>query len=248
MSEDNITTSDTPNENEIEINLAPVGESLRADESITDETPTNETTTTESRPKRVTKAFKSVEPKNVGELTDDERAIIIANAKNGVDQPNFDVRFFRNGKFRIVRKKEKPPTVAEKVVKTQEIPQNIKKAYYTDNQLLFEHIIELNAKVDRLMTKHKKLKRKYQTLQNDIYIDDDEIETIKPSSNEPTSNEPTSNEPTSNEPTSIPTIQSTQQMQLQSTTRQNWRSRLRYLSIMPFDDVLFLSLHSTLII
>ena len=170
MYEEDVTTSQTSNEKEIEINLQETND----EESINCNVKTDSVTT---EPKKQT--FKTVDSKNVGELTDDERAIIIANAKNGIDQPNFDVRFFRNGKFRIVRKKEKPPTISEKVVKTQEIPQNVKKAYYTDNQLLFEHIIELNAKVDRLMSKHKKLKRKYQTLQSDIYVDDDEIESIK---------------------------------------------------------------------
>ena len=223
MYEEDVTTSQTSNEKEIEINLQETND----EESINCNVKTDSVTT---EPKK--KTFKTVDSKNVGELTDDERAIIIANAKNGIDQPNFDVRFFRNGKFRIVRKKEKPPTISEKVVKTQELPQNVKKAYYTDNQLLFEHIIELNAKVDRLMSKHKKLKRKYQTLQSDIYVDDDEIEAIKqPVNNEPINepvNEPV-NEPINEPPTPTPNIQTTQQMITSTPTRQNWRSRLRYL-------------------
>ena len=195
----------------------------------------NETTTNTadaSQTKSVAKSFKTVDAKNVGELTDDERAIIIANAKNGVEQPNFDVRFFNNGKFRIVRKKQKPPTISEKVVKTQSIPVNEKKAYYTDNQLLFEHIIELNAKIDRLMSKHKKLKRKYQTLQNDIYIDEDEIESTKHTVEEPIVNEPIVNEPIVNEQPIIqepPTTPIINNIQSSTATRQNWRSRLRYL-------------------
>ena len=224
-----MTTSDTNCEREIdnctdseyvrEINLNANSpeentRALLANETTTDTADTSQT-------KSVTKSFKTVDAKNVGELTDDERAIIIANAKNGVEQPNFDVRFFNNGKFRIVRKKQKPPTISEKVVKTQSIPVNEKKAYYTDNQLLFEHIIELNAKIDRLMSKHKKLKRKYQTLQNDIYIEDDEIESTKH-----TVEEPIVNEPIVNEPPATPIINN---IQPTTPTRQNWRSRLRYL-------------------
>ena len=49
------------------------------------------------------------------------------------------------------------------------------KKYYTDNQLLFEHIIEINAKIDKLTSKHKKLKKKYNTIRNDIYADDEDI-------------------------------------------------------------------------
>ena len=236
MYEEDVTTSQASNENEIEINLQETNNETNA----VDDTKTATLTT---EPKK--QAFKSVDPKNVGELTDDERAIIIANAKNGIDQPNFDVRFFRNGKFRIVRKKEKPPTISEKVVKTQEIPQNVKKAYYTDNQLLFEHIIELNAKVDRLMNKHKKLKRKYQALQSDIYVDDDELETVNAQTlgenavnashfvadikDEP-SNAPVNEQPVI-EPPQSPIVQSIQQMQTSTPTptRRNWRSQLRYL-------------------
>lgn len=225
MTENDITTSETSNERDIdsyevrEINLA------HANETTSDDIKTDASNDSQ------VKSYKTVEPKNVGELTDDERAIIIANAKNGVDQPNFDVRFFNNGKFRIVRKKQKPQTISEKVVKTQEIPVNDKKAYYTDNQLLFEHIIELNAKVDRLMSKHKKLKRKYQTLQNDIYIDDDEIETVKPTANvEPVIEQISEQTSTSivQEPPSTPIVHNVQQMTT-TPTRQNWRARLRYL-------------------
>ena len=230
-----MTTSDTNCEREIDncTDSEYVREiNLNANETTTD-------TADASQTKSVTKSFKTVDAKNVGELTDDERAIIIANAKNGVEQPNFDVRFFNNGKFRIVRKKQKPPTISEKVVKTQSIPVNEKKAYYTDNQLLFEHIIELNAKIDRLMSKHKKLKRKYQTLQNDIYIEDDEIESTKHTVGEPIINEPIVNEqPIIQELPTTPIINNIrtessglalQAVQPTTPTRQNWRSRLRYL-------------------
>ena len=40
-----------------------------------------------------------IENKAVNELNDVERAVIVANAKNGVDMPFFDVKFFGNGNF-----------------------------------------------------------------------------------------------------------------------------------------------------
>ena len=218
MDEEVVKTSEKTIENEIEIKLEETDDEKNIKANHETDNLTIEPQT-----------FKTIEPKNVGELTDDERAIIIANAKNGINQPNFDVKFFRNGKFRIVRKKEKPPTISEKVVKTQDIPTTDKKAYYTDNQLLFEHIIELNAKVDKLMNKHKKLKRKYQTLQNDIYIDDEDIETVNASTiNEPVneSNSEPVNEPINEQP-NIRSIR--QYTPTATTTRLNWRSQLRYL-------------------
>ncbi len=127
----------------------------------------------EQKPKLATKF---VDRKQIVDLTDDEKALIVANAKNGLDQPNFSVKFFKNGKYRILKKKEQTPTVSQKIISSnaESTKQPEKKVFYSDNQLLFEHIIELNSKVDRLMQKHKKLKRKYQALQNDIYVDDDE--------------------------------------------------------------------------
>ena len=124
---------------------------------------------------------KFVEKKSINSLSEDERALIIANAKNGVDQPYFNVKFFKNGKTQITKKKETPQTVSKKITSQKTPPKKESQVYaqalsrpavyYTDNQLLFEHIIELNAKVDRLTQKHKKLKRRYQTLQDDLYID-----------------------------------------------------------------------------
>ena len=127
----------------------------------------------EQKPKLATKF---VDRKQIVDLTDDEKALIVANAKNGLDQPHFSVKFFKNGKYRILKKKEQAPTVSQKIISSnaESTKQPEKKVFYSDNQLLFEHIIELNSKVDRLMQKHKKLKRKYQALQNDIYVDDDE--------------------------------------------------------------------------
>ena len=114
---------------------------------------------------------KFVEKKSINSLSDEERALIIANAKAGVDQPYFNVKFFKNGRTQITKKKETPQTVSTKITAQKAPAKKDSPVYYTDNQLLFEHIIELNAKVERLMHKHKKLKRRYQTLQDDLYID-----------------------------------------------------------------------------
>ena len=121
----------------------------------------------------------SIKNKPINELSDIERAVIVANAKNGIDMPFFDVKFFGNGKYRIVKKKPVKPSTSQKVIKASvsnspDIKDPDRKVYYTNDQLLMEHIIELNSKVDKLMTKHKKLKRKYQSLSADIYVEDNE--------------------------------------------------------------------------
>ena len=114
-----------------------------------------------------------VDAKPISELTDIERAIIIKNAKEGLDQPNYSVTFFKNGNCRIKKKKEPKPTVSQKVTKTQATQPKDKetKVYYSDNQLLFEHIIELNARLERLTAKQKKLKNKVK----DMYVDENDI-------------------------------------------------------------------------
>ena len=61
-----------------------------------------------------------------------------------------------------------------------------------------ENIIEFNNKVEKLMTKHKKLKRKYQSLSADIYVDDNKKTNEKTPSTE-YKNKSTSNEEPINE-------------------------------------------------
>ena len=167
MSDNDVKVSEATSEKEIVIDLESQEDSKNSSKSA------DINVMDEQKPKL---ASKFVEKKQIVDLTDDEKALIVANAKNGLDQPNFSVKFFKNGKYRILKKKEQAPTVSQKIISSnaESTKQPEKKVFYSDNQLLFEHIIELNSKVDRLMQKHKKLKRKYQTLQNDIYVDDDE--------------------------------------------------------------------------
>ena len=223
MSEKDVKASETTAEKEIIIDLEDKDEvkNENISESVKED---------QAKPKV---ARKIVDRKQIVDLTDDERAIIVNNARNGFDQPYYDVKLFKNGKYRIIKKKETAPSVAQKVITSTNTPEKEKKAYYSDNQLLFEHIIELNAKVDKLMTKHKKLKRKYQSLQNDIYADEDEISvptTMKEP--EPEHNEvknEVKDEPVQNqESMQSPALPVLQQQQVYNK-RMNWRQRLSYL-------------------
>ena len=167
-----------------------------------------------------------IENKAVNELNDVERAVIVANAKNGVDMPFFDVKFFGNGKYRIVKKKPVKATISQKVIKTNP-SNNDNKVYYTNDQLLMEHIIELNSKVDKLMTKHKKLKRKYQTLSADIYVDDnEETPNESPPSTEDKNKTPSTNEePINEQPKNNSQTMTTKHIR----QRSSWRNQLNYL-------------------
>lgn len=162
--------------------------------------------------------------KPVADLTDADKATIIANYQNGVNQPFYEVKQFKNGKYRILKKKESQPTVAQKVVNNSPVEKAEKKAYYTDNQLLFEHIIELNAKVDRLMTKHKKLKRKYQAMQNDIYVEDAEEGSCEVGTN-------LGQNETKIDKTELDTaaVKPTYQAVYPQVTKRGWRSQVTFL-------------------
>lgn len=241
MNEQDVTISDQATEKEITINLEAQedgqspGHSLRENgvkadilNDNTDHDRAEPTVNEENALPKPKTATKFVEAKQVVDLNDDERALIVANAKAGLDQPNFNVKFFKNGKYRIIKKKEQPLTVSQKATKTTPPTNSEKKVYYSDNQLLFEHIIELNTKVEKLMAKHKKLKRKYQSLQRDIYVDDEDTpleNTVEPTvelleqSNEERAE--VNNEPKNEPINEIPTYK--------TPVGRGWRSRLTYL-------------------
>ena len=193
----------------------------------------NQTSTEDTNLTETKNQHKFIPKKNVAELTDADKATIIANYQNGINQPFYDVKQFKIGTYRIVKRKDPQPTVAQRVVNENPTPitKAEKKVYYSDNQLLFEHIIELNAKVDRLMTKHKKLKKKYQALQSDIYVDEDESGDVTEVETRNEQNElkmkQTEAKIDKTEPNVSPTNQPYQTVYPQAAKR-GWRSQVRF--------------------
>lgn len=127
----------------------------------------------------------TINKKLVSELTDDEKALLISNARNGIKNDYFDVTFFKNGNTRIVKRKQVKPkkqTLARRIINNNNNnnPSAIddSKIYMSNDQLMMEHIIELNTRVEKLSAKHKKLKKKYRSLKNDIYEDADDSSTV----------------------------------------------------------------------
>lgn len=115
-----------------------------------------------------------VPAKNISDLTDAEKKILIDNAKAGIENPFYNVKIYKNGNTRICKKKTTSisnnavTNQGERVIKSREADQ---KVYLTDNQLIWEHLLELETKYSNLYRKHKKLKAKY----NDLYVEDDQI-------------------------------------------------------------------------
>ena len=102
--------------------------------------------------------------KDISKLTLEERAKIISDARNGIPNEHYDVILLKNGNTRIVKKKIKTPSLSTRLIDQAQNKENNdqeknKKVYMSDNQLMMEHIIELNNQVNKLMNKHKKLKK-----------------------------------------------------------------------------------------
>ena len=127
--------------------------------------------------------------KDISKLTLEERAKIITDARNGIPNEHYDVILLKNGNTRIVKKKNKTPTqsVASRLISQTQNNQTPtpNKIYMSDTQIMMEHIIELNNQVNKLMTKQKKLKKKYKTLKYDIYKDVDENQITQEPKQEP---------------------------------------------------------------
>ena len=120
-----------------------------------------------------TTSVKVIPAKRIDELTDDEKKILIDNARAGIENPYYNVKLYKNGTTRIC--KSKKPTISQQAVSNKgerSLNSNTsdnRKVYMTDNQLIWEHVLELENKYNNLYRKHKKLKAKY----NDLYIEDD---------------------------------------------------------------------------
>ncbi len=117
-----------------------------------------------------------IDYKPVSKLTDDEKNYLLNLYKNGGEDNHFKVYFYKNGTNKIVKKKQPPQRISAKLLEKIE---NSKKPSLTNEQLLMEHVFDLEAKIATLQQKHKKLKKYYKSLHEDIYADDDLNEPIE---------------------------------------------------------------------
>ncbi|KAH0797369.1 uncharacterized protein GO595_009690 [Histomonas meleagridis] len=138
--------------------------------------------------------------------------------------------FFKNGNARVTAKKSKTPTVSQKVIKNN----NDGKVYLSNDQLLMEHIIELNSRLDKLTGKHKKLKKKYHRLRDDIYIDAEEIPSVEQTLNDEQVSLDARNSQGSEQKEDIVSseaqVSSERQEQVYNVpVQRGWRARVQYL-------------------
>jgi hypothetical protein len=114
---------------------------------------------------------RSIPKKQVSKLTDDEKDYLINLYKNGGEDDLYKVYFYKNGTNKIVKKKQPPKyNTAKRLLESQ-------KPMMSNEQILLEHVIDLETKFATLYQKHKKLKKNYKSLQEDIYYEDDDSNT-----------------------------------------------------------------------
>jgi hypothetical protein len=180
---------------------------------------------TAEKPKSTVKVIPA---KRIDELTDEEKKILIENARAGIDNPYYNVKLYKNGTTRIC--KSKKPTISQQAVSNKgerlinSNTSDARKVYMTDNQLIWEHVLELENKYNNLYRKHKKLKAKY----NDLYIEDEDIAQKPQPEPEPQPEPQKQPEPEQpqKQPQPEPEPQPEQPVYQNYNRRGNWRSML----------------------
>ena len=112
--------------------------------------------------------------KNISKLTNEEKAYLINEAKNGIDNKFYKVSFCKNGNTKITKRKVPKQSMSEKIISNNTSNYTKQAPTMSNEQLLFEHVINLESQIATLRQKHKNLKKSYKQIYQDVYIDDDE--------------------------------------------------------------------------
>lgn len=127
--------------------------------------------------------------KNISKLTNEEKAYLINEAKNGIDNKFYKVSFCKNGNTKITKRKVPKQSMSEKIISNNTSNYTKQAPTMSNEQLLFEHVINLESQIATLRQKHKNLKKSYKQIYQDVYIDDDEDQTQSPIDTSQTGNE-----------------------------------------------------------
>ena len=200
-----------------------------------DEEPVNEPADEPVKATVVVDDFSSIASKTVKKLSSNERARLINDFEKGHDNPYFKVMRMKNGQIRISKRREPLCNDASNAPDSakQRIEQKLKKGgstkHLTNEQLLMEHIIDLETRYEQMRMKHKKLKKRYNALESTIYEDDDDVpQDITPRLSTPEPEpveqepEPVEQEPVQQEPVHMPARRA-------RTTRSSWRNYVGYM-------------------
>ena len=153
--------------------MTQANEQVKIEFQLDNENEDNEPESIEVKPSEVPAIKTAVPQKKVSELSEDEKNILIDEAKQGIENEFYKVKLFKNGNAHITQKKL---TKSQKFIKANETNQDKveipKVKFLTNDQLLMEHIINLEASFQKLKGKHKKLKKRYNELEGYLLNDD----------------------------------------------------------------------------
>ena len=108
----------------------------------------------------------------VKNLTKAQRSKLIQDSEAGIENQYFKVQQMRNGTTRIVKRSNPLNNDAESA--ERDINNRYAGKRLTTEQLLLEHVLDLERKYEVMRQKHKRLKKRYNKLETDIYDSDDE--------------------------------------------------------------------------
>jgi len=120
--------------------------------------------------------------KKISDLTDQEKAQIIAEIKAGKTNEFYDIKFFNNGNCRIVNRKNTKTITqnsTEDISEEQQVPQQKsvgKTLKLSNDQWIIQNIMDIKTENALLKTKLKKYKKRL----SELYITADEDEVSVP--------------------------------------------------------------------
>lgn len=172
--------------------------------------------------------------KVVKKLTKDERQMLIDKFNNGEEDPYFKVCKMQNGSMRIT--KRKTPVIQDTEQAQKEHSNTIERkgrtsGRLTNEQLLMEHIIDLEKRFECMRLKHKKLKKRYNELENSIYEDVDDIQTPVQTAYEQveTPTEQAPEQAREQAPETPPEQPTTSTFSRQRKAKRSWRDAINYM-------------------
>ena len=124
--------------------------------------------------------------KAVKKLSKDERQKLLDGFEQGTEDPYFKVIRMKNGAIRITKRAIPLLTDVKNAVdaNSQKVESKALKhsngSRLTNEQLLMEHIMDLEARFECMRLKHKKLKKRYNELESTIYEDVDDKAVSQP--------------------------------------------------------------------
>ena len=156
---------------------APIEKEFEEHEEATDDNNDEANANNNNEPSNEPEVIAEYASKTVKKLSKDERAMLMTKFDKGEEDPYFKVIRMANGQTRITKRRtplnQSTNDINEKI--TVRATKHAPGSKLTNEQLLMEHIFDLEARFEAMRMKHKKLKKRYNELESSIYETDDTV-------------------------------------------------------------------------